>query len=65
MFKKALALIGAVSLGLVSSASAALTAADVPMTNATADVTLVFLAILGVAVVLFGYKKILGLISGR
>ena len=46
---------------LVSNASAALTATDVPMTTATADVTLVFLAILGVTIVLFGFRKILGL----
>jgi len=63
MLKKALALIGAVSLGLVTSASAALTAADVPMTDAKADITLVFLAILGVAVVIFGYRKIMSLIG--
>lgn len=46
---------------LASNASAALTAADVPMTTATSDVTLVFLAILGVAIILFGFRKILGL----
>jgi hypothetical protein len=46
---------------LVSNASAALTATDVPMTTATSDVTLVFLAVLGVSIVLFGFRKILGL----
>lgn len=53
---------GLVAAGvLASNASAALTAADVSMTTATSDVTLVFLAILGVTIVLFGFRKILGL----
>lgn len=43
---------------LATNASAALTAADVPMTDAKADITLVFLAILGVAVIIFGYRQI-------
>lgn len=61
--KKFLLSVLALGLGFATQASAALTAADVPMTDAKADVTLVFLAILGVAVVLFGYRKIMGLIG--
>jgi len=55
-------LLGLIALSaMVSNASAALTATDVPMTTATSDVTLVFLAVLGVSIVLFGFRKILGL----
>jgi hypothetical protein len=53
----------AATAALVSNASAALTATDIPMDTATSDVTLVFLAILGVAVVIFGFRKIMGLIG--
>jgi hypothetical protein len=53
----------AATAALVSNASAALTAADVPMDTAISDVTLVFLAILGVAVIIFGFRKIMGLIG--
>ena len=59
--KKGLIAAGVLVVASVQNASAALTATDVPMTTATADVTLVFLAILGVAVILFGFRKILGL----
>jgi hypothetical protein len=62
MLKKFFALC-AVALGFAVNASAALTAADVPMTDAKADITLVFLAILGVAVIIFGYRKIMSLIG--
>ncbi len=61
---KALAALGlgaAVLATAPQKAAAALTATDVPMTTATADVTLVFLAILGVSIVLYGFRKILGL----
>ncbi|MDD5212107.1 MAG: hypothetical protein PHV62_06810 [Sulfuricurvum sp.] len=59
--KKGLIAAGVLIVAATQNASAALTAADVPMTTATADVTLVFLAILGVSIVLFGFRKILGL----
>jgi len=59
--KKGLIAVGVLAVASVQNASAALTAADIPMTTATADVTLVFLAILGVSIVLYGFRKILGL----
>lgn len=57
LFKK-LALVVAGLFGMVSNASAALTATDVPMTGAIADITLVFLAVLSVLVTIFGFNKI-------
>jgi hypothetical protein len=61
--KKGLIAAGVIVLATAQNASAALAATDVPMTTATADVTLVFLAVLGVSIVLFGFRKILGLTS--
>lgn len=52
-------------LGLVSNASAALTATDVDFAPAIADLGVVFLALIGVSIVIFGYRKILGLLNGR
>jgi hypothetical protein len=63
--KKGLIAAGVLTVAAVQNASAALTASDVDMTTATADVTLVFLAILGLAIVIFGFKKILSLSNGR
>ncbi|MFZ2890595.1 hypothetical protein [Sulfuricurvum sp.] len=60
-----IALVVAASAVMASNAAAALTAADVPMTDAKADITLVFLAVLGVAVIIFGYRKIMSLIQGH
>jgi len=56
--KKFLVALFAAFIGLTQNASAALTAADVDMTAATSDMAIVFIAILGVAVVAFGYKQI-------
>ena len=53
------------SLGLlgVTQASAALTATDVDMSTASADVTVVVIAIIGLLVVIFGFRKVLGLLG--
>lgn len=61
--KKGLIAAGVLIVASVQNASAALVATDVPMTDAKADITLVFLAILGVAVVLFGYRKIMSVVG--
>ena len=51
-------------LGLLgTNASAALVATDVDMATASSDVTLVFLAILGVLVTVFGYKLVMGFLG--
>ena len=63
--KKGLIAAGVLTVAAVQNASAALTATDVDMSTATADVTLVFLSILGLAIVLFGFRKILSLANGR
>lgn len=59
--KKGLIAAGVLIVASAQNAAAALTPADVPMDTATADVTLVFLAILGVVIVIFGFRKILSL----
>jgi hypothetical protein len=56
--KKGLIAAGVLVVASVENASAALTAADVDMTAATADMAVVFIAILGVGVIAFGYKQI-------
>ena len=57
MFKKIT--IGLTALGLMAmQAQAALVATDVDFTGAGSDLELVFKAILGVAVILFGFKKV-------
>jgi hypothetical protein len=56
--KSKLALLGAGAAALASNASAALTAADVNMGSATGDMAIVFVAILGVLVIGFGYRMI-------
>lgn len=61
--KSKLALIGAGAAALASNASAALTATDVSMATASADVTTVVIAIIGLLVVVFGFRKVLGLLS--
>ena len=51
-------------LGLLgTNASAALVATDVDMATANSDITLVFLAILGVLVTVFGYKLVMGFLG--
>lgn len=57
-FLKKIALLVAGLIGFTAQSQAALVATDVPMTGAIADITLVFLAILSVLVVIFGYNKI-------
>lgn len=59
--KKGLIAAGVLSVATAQNASAALTSADVPMDTATADITLVFLGVLGVSIILFGFRKVLGL----
>ena len=45
-----------------ANANAALTSADVDMSGAQSDITTVFIAMLGVGVLIFGYRKISGII---
>jgi hypothetical protein len=61
--KKGLIAVGVLAVGAVSNASAALTASDVSMATATADVTTVVTAIIGLLVVIFGFKKVIGILS--
>lgn len=56
--KAKLASLLAVGLATTQAVAAPLTAADVPMTDTLSSITVVFLAILGVAVLIFGYRKI-------
>ena len=53
---------GAIGFGAVN-ANAALTASDVDFSPALADLSVVFLAIIGVTITIFGYKKILALLG--
>jgi hypothetical protein len=48
----------AVGSVITTNASAALAATDVDMASASDDVTLVFKAILGIAVLIFGFKAV-------
>ncbi|MFH0708742.1 MAG: hypothetical protein V2A75_00910 [Pseudomonadota bacterium] len=56
--KKGLIAAGVIVVASAQNASAALTAADVSMSSATADMGIVFVAILGVLVIGFGYRMI-------
>ena len=56
--KKGLIAAGVIVVASVQNASAALTAADVSMSSATSDMAIVFIAILGVLVIGFGYRMI-------
>lgn len=56
--KKGLIAAGVIVVASAQNASAALTAADVSMSAATADMGIVFVAILGVLVIGFGYRMI-------
>jgi hypothetical protein len=56
--KKGLIAAGVIVVASAQNASAALTAADVNMSSATADMGIVFVAILGVLVIGFGYRMI-------
>lgn len=56
--KKGLIAAGVIVVASAQNASAALTAADVNMGAATADMAVVFIAILGVLVIGFGYRMI-------
>ena len=58
--KKGLIAVGVLTVGAVSNASAALTAAQVDMAPAIADITTVVVVIIGVLVVSFGFKKVMG-----
>jgi len=50
----------ALLVGFASNAFA-ITAADIDTTTALADLAVALIAVLGVAVTIFGYKKLLGL----
>ncbi|MBA3025730.1 MAG: hypothetical protein FP820_04885 [Sulfurimonas sp.] len=59
--KTKIAAVGGSLLVAASNASAALTAPD--FTGASADVTTVVVAIIGFVVVIFGFRKVLGLLG--
>lgn len=61
--KKGLIAAGVILVASAQNASAALTATDVSMATASADVTTVVIAIIGLLVVVFGFRKVLGLLS--
>ena len=63
LMKKFFLALFAALVGLTQNASAALTAADVDMTAATSDMAIVFIAILGVSVIAFGYRQIRSMIK--
>jgi hypothetical protein len=44
--------------GAMTNASAAITSADVDTSGALGDITTVFIATLGVSVLVFGYRKV-------
>jgi len=62
--KKLVAGAGALAFS-VSANATPLTSSDVDMSTASSDVGIVFLAILGVTVIVFGYRKVLSLANGR
>ena len=63
--KSKIVLLGASALALASDASAALTASQVDMAPAIADITTVVVVIIGVLVVAFGFKKVMGFFGGK
>ncbi|MCX6062084.1 MAG: major capsid protein [Campylobacterales bacterium] len=63
--KKFLFLLLSVFSLLATNAFAALTPANVSMATASADVTTVVIAIIGLIVVIFGFRKVIGLLSGK
>lgn len=65
--KKGLIAVGVLVAATAQNAMAAgtLTAADVDFSGAQADITLVFLGILGVVVMLFGFRAIKSFANGR
>lgn len=65
--KKGLIAAGVLSLAAGQSAMAAgtLTASDVDFSGAQADITLVFLGVLGVVVLLFGFRAIKSFANGK
>ena len=58
--KKGLIAVGILAVASVENASAALTASQVDMAPAIADITTVVVVIIGVLVVSFGFKKVMG-----
>lgn len=67
LFKSAKTKLGALVVGAMvigTQAQAALTAADVDTSGASADVGVVVIAILGLLVTVFGFRKVLGLVKG-
>jgi len=60
-----LAAVAAVAATMTTNASAALTASDVDFAPAQADIGVVVLALIGVAVTVFGFRKVLSLLNGR
>lgn len=63
--KKGLIAAGVLVVASVQNASAALTAADVDMAPAIADITTVVVVIIGVLVVAFGFRKVMGFFQGK
>ena len=59
---KKVAVAGSVLVGGAVQSQAAITASDVDMAGATGDITVVFIAMLGVGVLIFGYRKINGML---
>lgn len=59
--KKGLIAAGVVALAAGNAVAAPLTAADINIADTTTSIGVVFLVILGVTVLIFGFKKILGI----
>lgn len=63
--KKGLIAAGVIVVASAQNASAALTAAQVDMAPAVADITTVVVVIIGVLVVAFGFRKVMGFFGGK
>jgi len=56
------ATVGAVALTTVNAVAAPIASTDIPTTDITSSITVVFLATLGVSVLVYGYRKISGML---
>lgn len=63
--KKGLIAVGVLVVASVNAVAAPLSAADIPMGDTLANIGVVFLAILGVVVLTFGFKKVMGFFGGK
>lgn len=63
--KKGLIAAGVIVVASVNAVAAPLTAADIPMSDTIANVGVVFLAILGVTVLAFGFRKVMSFFGGK